>query len=226
LQGPAASTSATTLLNIYATTGGNFNAGPVVNTANGQHVVGTATLNFSDCHNARLTYAFTDGSGRVGAMPLTRLDANVTCDPNNGNGNGTEPGKFLLSGAWYDSTTSGQGLVFDINSVQHVTSAAWYTFAQNGQAIGGGASQRWYTVQASSDNVGAAPVTVKIYSTTGGVFNTPGSGTTTQVGSGSLTYTSCSNLTLSYSFTAGSNSGLAGTMNLQRIGTVPAGCSL
>ncbi|MGH8123220.1 MAG: hypothetical protein ACREPT_10675 [Rudaea sp.] len=230
LTGNVSSSSPTTTLNIVATGGGNFNAGPIINTANGENFVGHATLSFSDCTDGNLSYSFTDGTGRVGNIPLKRLDSNVTCDPTNGNGNGTAPGLFLLSGAWYDPATSGQGLLFDINPVESGTFAAWYTYAPNGQGVGGGASQRWYTLQlpklpsasAGTDTLANIPV----YSAQGGVFNAPGGVTTPQEGSANITFSDCNHLALSYSFNSGTNAGLSSTINLVRVGPAPAGCSL
>lgn len=227
LTGPVTSSSSTATLDIIALTGGNFNGAPVINAADGANYVGHATISFSDCATGTLSYSFTDGSGRVGNIPLTRLDSNVTCDPVNGAGNGTAPGKFLLSGAWYVPSTSGQGVLFDINPVQNITFAAWYTYAPNGQSIGGGASQRWYTLQIGSANVGTSALTnIGIFSTQGGVFDAPGSVTTPQVGTASIAFTNCNALVLNYNFSAGSNAGQSGSINLQRTGPAPAGCSL
>ena len=41
--------------------------------------VGTATLSFDTCSSGQLSYTFTDGTGRTGTIPLTRLTQNVTC---------------------------------------------------------------------------------------------------------------------------------------------------
>jgi hypothetical protein len=42
---------------------------------------------------------------------------------------------------------------------------------------------------------------------------------------GELTFTSCTAATLSFSFIAGSNAGQAGSINLARVGPVPASCT-
>ncbi|TLY50044.1 MAG: hypothetical protein E6K53_11790 [Gammaproteobacteria bacterium] len=234
LQGPATSDSASSTLQIYTSMNGNFNAGPVINAANGQAPVGTAKITFTDCKHGVLNYRITTPASRAalayepeGDIPLTRLDSNVTCDPTNGKGNGTAPGKFLLSGAWFTPNTSGQGVLFDINPVQNITVAAWYTYAPNGQSIGGGASQRWYTLQIPSANVGNAPLNnIGIYSAQGGVFDAPGGITTPLVGTASIAFNNCNSMVLNYSFNAGTNAGLSGTINLQRAGPTPTGCSL
>jgi Leucine-rich repeat (LRR) protein len=227
LTGPVSSSSSTATLDIISPTGGNFNAAPVINSGNSSNYVGHATLNFTDCTHGYLSYSFTDGSGRVGNIPLSRLDSNVTCDPTKGAGNGTAAGTFLLSGGWYTPSTSGQGLLFDINPLTNVTFAGWYTYAPNGQTTNGGASQRWYTLQIGSANVGVTPLNnIGIYSTQGGVFDAPSTVTTPQVGTASIAFNSCSSMVLNYNFTAGTNAGLSGSINLVRVGPAPTGCSL
>ncbi len=220
LQGDATAGGGTYPLTIYATTGGNFNAAPRVSAS----AVGTATLLFASCTDALLTYSFSDGSGRSGFIPLTRLDANVTCSPAGDSGPVSD---FPLSGAWYNQPTSGQGFFFDINPTQNVLFAGWYTYAQNGAQIGGGASQRWYTLQSTAFAPGTTSINnVPIYSTSGGTFNVGGGVTTTPVGTANISFASCSAMTLTYTFTAGANQGLSDTISLQRVGPVPAGCTL
>jgi hypothetical protein len=71
----------------------------------------------------------------------------------------------------------------------------------------------------SIDNVG-------IYESTGGVFDQHATTTTTQVGSASLVFHTCSSLTMTYTFTGGPNAGISGTLDLSRIAAPPAGCTL
>ena len=105
--------------------------------------------------------------------------------------------------------------------------AAWYTYAPNGAAIGGGASQRWYTIQ---DNAFASGTTNKsgmaIYETSGGTFNAGKVSAGAPVGSADLTIASCTSMQLTYAFTAGTNAGRSGTINLARVVGAPAGCRL
>ena len=87
-----------------------------------------------------LTYTFTDGSGRNGSIPLTRLTPNVTCTV------GTAPptnADFALSGNWFAPATAGQGFVFDVNPVSPAVFLTWYTYAPTGQMLGA-AGQRWF----------------------------------------------------------------------------------
>jgi len=220
MQGAVSNTSSISNLTIATGYGGNFNASPAVNGV----VVGQATLQFSDCNSATLNYNFTDGSGRSGTVPLTRLTGNVTCSASGDNGNAA--GGYLLSGNWYDAKTGGQGLIFDINPAQKLLFAAWYTFAPDGQQIGGPGSQRWYVMQgtytAGLNSVTNIPIAIGA----GGVFDNPTPTQTVQVGTANVVFQSCNAITLSYTFAAGTNQGLSGSVNLVRVGPTPAGCSL
>ncbi|MET0231015.1 MAG: S53 family serine peptidase [Rhodanobacteraceae bacterium] len=216
VQGEVDSASDSATLPLYLSQGGNFAAPPSV----GVTPIGEVTFRFSDCNHGTMTYSFTSGSPPEQEIPLTRLGANVSCQPG---GATTPPPSSLLSGAWYDPATSGQGFVLDVNPVQQNLFGAWYTYATNGAAIGGAASQRWYSLQ-TTYAAGAHSVAATIYASTGGVFNDPAHVTTTPVGSGTLTFQSCSAATLAYTFTAGENNGRSGTIPLQRATPVPAGC--
>jgi len=125
-------------------------------------------LTFNDCASASLAFTFSDGSGRSGNVPLTRLTPNVTCSiagaaPTNAD--------FGYSGNWFSAATSGQGFVFELNPNAAVVFFAWYTYAPNGQRQGA-AGQRWYTGQASYAQ-GARSLPVTFYETTGGLFTVP-----------------------------------------------------
>jgi len=218
LQGDAISGAASVPLTIYASTGGNFNAPPKVTAT----PVGSGTLSFSDCGNASFAFNFNDG--RSGTIALTRLDANVTCTSSGDSG---APSNYLLSGAWYNQAASGQGFVFDVNPKLNLFSAAWYTYAPNGASIGGGASERWYTIQ----DLAFAPGTVAkgnlaIYETRGGIFNSGKVGAGSPVGTATITFQSCTSATLGYNFTSGTNAGQSGSIALTRVVGAPAGCSL
>jgi len=203
---------------IYRNTGGNFNAAPVTSPT----AVGTGSLAFSDCNNCTLDYTFSDGSGRAGSIPLTRLTMNVTCavgsvPPTNAD--------FALSGNWFNASTSGQGFVFDANPLSRAFFLTWYTYAPGGQAAGA-AGQRWFTGLSSTFTAGMRTVPLTLYETTGGLFDQvtnplPGS---TPVGSGTVTFGSCSTASLQFNFTGGSSAGSSGTIALTRIGPVPPGC--
>ena len=216
--GNAATGAASAQVTIYSTAGGNFNALPKVSPTQ----VGTGTLQFNDCGSGSFAYNFSDG--RTGNVPLKRLTSNVTCGTSGDNG--TAPGVFLLSGAWYDPNTSGQGFLFEVNSAQNYFAGAWYTFAPNGQAIGGGESLRWYTLQGPFAADSKSITNIGVFTSTGGVFDNATKPTQTQVGTANLTFQNCSVATLTFNFTGGSSAGSSGTINLQRVGPSPSGCNL
>ncbi len=220
LQGNVTATNPVANLTIYAGTGGNFSAPPAVSPV----AVGQATLQFTDCSHGVLRYAFSDGSNRKGFISLARLTGNTTCTPSGDSG---AAGNYLLSGSWYNSSTSGQGLVFNVDPAKTTSplSGGWFTYAPNGQQIGGGASQRWYAIQSNQAAQGNS-YAAAIYEGSGGAFMDPGSKvTTTAVGTANVVFANCSTMSLTYNFTAGTNQGQSGTLNLSRLGPAPAGCS-
>jgi hypothetical protein len=221
IQGSAARASSSTTVPVYATYGGNFNAGPVVTASQ----VGEVTLQFSDCTHGTLTYHLTDGGTRDNTIALTRLGNNITCAQSGDNGN--DASNYLLSGAWYDPNTSGQGLLFAVDPIGNNLFAAWYTFALDGQHLGGGVSQRWFTLQVGAFAPGTATVNaVPIYATTGGVFDNPTQTQIAQVGTANLAFQNCNTMTLAYTFTSGENAGKSGTIALARPIATPASCHL
>ena len=204
------------VLSVYQNVGGNFNAPPVTSGVE----VGQVSVGFSDCVTGQLNYTFTDGSGRVGAIPLTRLTPNVSCAQA---GSTSGDGDFGFSGNWFDPTKSGQGFIVELNSLAKVLFFAWYTYAVNGQELGA-SGQRWYTGQAAYVP-GGRSISLSLYETTGGLFNsTTPAPTSAQVGTGVLTFASCSAATLTFTFSGGSNAGQSGTINLARVGPTPQSC--
>lgn len=222
LQGNVSNTNPVASLSIFADVGGNLNAPPIVSAG---PVLGTATLSLSDCTHGSLTYQFSDGSGRSGTIPLTRLTPNATCATSGDDG--AAPSDYLLSGNWYNPATSGQGLIFDISPAIDNLFAAWYTFEPNGQQIGGGASQDWYTLQTNRFTPTTTSLAgIPIVQTSGGVFDNQATASTVQVGTANITFQSCTAMTLSYVFTSGNDAGQHGSMNLTRAGPTPNGCNL
>ena len=219
-QGEARTGVATASLTIFQNTGGNFNAPP----ATTAQPVGTATLRFDTCTSGELSYTFTDGSGRTGTIPLTPLLQNVTCSVTS-----TYPtnADFALSGTWYGgATTSGQGFSVDVAPNLGAFFLSWFTYVANGTAAGP-AGQRWFTAQGTF-TPGLRVIPVQIFETVGGKFDTvtpAGQTTTVAVGTGTMTYQSCSAATFAYAFTGGSLAGRSGTISLSRVGPVPPGCA-
>jgi hypothetical protein len=217
--GQARSGAANVPITIFQNTGGNFDAPPVTNGV----AVGTGTLSFDSCTSGSLSYTFTDGSGRSGSIPMTRITPNVTCATASAKATSAD---FGLSGNWFDPTTSGQGFVFEVNPLAPVVFFAWYTYSPTGQ-VAGVAGQRWFTGQgAFTPGTHTAPLT--LYETTGGVFDTstPMTQASLAVGTATVTFTSCTSAQLSFNFTGGSSAGKLGMIALTRIGPVPAGCAV
>jgi hypothetical protein len=203
---------------IYQNTGGNFVAPPTTRAV----PVGSGTLSMTSCSAGTFSYAFNDGTGRTGSLPLTRLTQNVTCATS-----GTPPtnADFGYSGNWFDRDTDGQGLVIELNPASRVLFLTWYTYDLNG-ATAGAAGQRWFTAQSATYTPGARTVPVTIYQTTGGLFNQP---TTPEpqsvaVGTGTVTFASCAAVSFAYNLTGGGFAGRAGTLSLTRVGPTPPGC--
>ena len=205
-------------LTIYQNTGGNFDAAPITN---GQ-VVGTATLYFNTCISGSFSYSFSDGTGRVGTIPLTRLTQNETCSATTPYATNAD---FALSGNWFEAATSGQGFTVEVNPISGAFFLAWYTYIPDGTASGA-VGQRWYTALAAF-SPGMRSIPVMIYETIGGIFDTPTppSQSNVLVGTGTMTFQSCLAATFSYNFTGGTSTGLTGTISLSRVGPVPPGCT-
>ena len=205
-------------LAIYQNVGGNFNAGP---TTAGQ-AVGTATLRFDSCTSGQLDYVFSDGTGRIGSIPLTRLTRNMTCAAS---GTPRTNADFAFSGNWFDPATSGQGITVEVNPASNALFFAWYTYAASGAALGP-AGQRWYTGLAPYA-AGSRSVPLTLYETTGGMFDAPTNPAPAPVavGTGTITFQGCANATLAFNFTGGSSSGKSGMIDLVRVGSTPTGCA-
>lgn len=204
---------------IFRNVGGNFNAPPVTTAT----PVGAGTLAFTQCDSGTLTYAFSDGSGRSGSIPLTRITPNVTCAI------GSAPAAdadFALSGNWFDPATSGQGFVFEVNPRAPVFFFAWYTYAPSGQAAGA-SGQRWFTGQAGY-TPGSRTMSLVLFETTGGVFDQPTmpAASTLPVGTSTVTFANCASAQLQFDFTSGSMAGRSGTIALTRVGPAPPGCAV
>lgn len=216
--GQTQSGAANVAVTIFQNTGGNFDAPPLTNPV----AVGRGAVSFDSCTGASLDYTFTDGSGRSGMIPMTRLTPNVTCAVAAAKATNAD---FGLSGNWFDPATSGQGFVFEVNPLAPVVFFAWYTYAPSGQAAGA-AGQRWFTgLGTFTPGTHTAPLT--LYETTGGVFDTPTpiAQATVAAGTATVTFASCTSAQLTFDFTSGSNAGHAGMIALSRVGPVPAGCA-
>lgn len=218
LAGTATSIPGPIALTIYDSQGGFFVSPPQIAAT----PIGTAQITFTDCVNAQLAYQF--NGGPTGNIALERILPNVSCTPSGVPA--TINQDFLRSGSWFDPNTSGQGLYLEMYPGSSWAFGGWYTYAPAGQNVPQ-PRQRWYSLQGSY-TPGSYVMTLPIYETVGGAFNTPvhpgATPQTTEVGSATIHITSCTTLQMSYAFTGGSSAGLSGTMNLVRPGPAPAGC--
>jgi hypothetical protein len=202
---------------IYRNTGGHFDAPP----ATTAEQIGSGTLTFFSCTSALFTYAIDNGPS--GAVPLHPLLANAECD-DGADPDAAPPSDFGFSGAWYDTATSGQGLMVQVDPADAQVFLGWYTYALDG-ATAANTSQRWLSAQSPYD-VGATSMDLDVYATIGGVLDSDqGTVVTTRVGSATLTFTSCTTATFEYDITGGEFSGQNGTIDLSRLGSPLASCA-
>jgi len=216
IQAPLTTSAESVDFPIYQNTGGNFDAPPATTAVQ----VGTGSLAFDSCTSGTFTYAFDDG--RTGTIPITRIMPNVNCVET---GNPTiTPSDFGLSGTYYEPATAGQGMLVEVNPDNAYAFLGWYTYALSGQTSGV-AGQRWITAQAPY-TVGSGTIDLTLYDTTGGTFDSDATTvTTTPIGTGTLTFTSCTTATLDYTLTTGELAGQSDTIPLTRLGSTPASCS-
>lgn len=219
IQGDVNAASPTSDLQIYRFTGGRFDSAQ----ASTPTAVGAAQLRFNDCAHASLDYLFSDGSGRSGTLDLTRISASTACSASGDVDAGGS--QHLFSGTWADPSNNAQGLVLDISPAQNSFFAAWYTFNNNGASGSNASSQRWFTLQTTMPSGARQLSGIQIYVSSGGVFDQQSDTTMKQIGSADLRFLSCSRATLNYRFQSGSGYPASGTLDLSRVGPVPAGCT-
>lgn len=194
-------------LDILSTSGGRFlGADPVESI-----VVGSASLRFASCTEANLSYRFDDGL--AGEIALARLLPDTLCE--NPVGDAPDPRAFTtmnagLSGAWFDPSTPGQGWLFDVVPAAEVLFAAWFTFAEPSDNKIGAVDQRWMTAQGNALGVESE---LMISRTSGGEFDAPQSVSTTNVGSGTVTFLSCTEAIFDFEL----DSGETGSIPLTRL---------
>jgi hypothetical protein len=200
---------------IYQNVGGNFDSPPTTTAV----PVGTGTLTFFSCESGLFTYAF-DG-GLEGSIPIRILLPNVEC----GTTGTPPPSDFGLTGTWYDPTTSGQGILAEVNPIDARVFIGWYTYTL-GHEGGDVSQQRWFSLQGPYD-VGTDQMDLTIYASTGGTFDSGSTVVTTSpVGTATITFLTCFDATLDYAFTDGELAGVSGSIDLTRLGTALTSCPL
>jgi hypothetical protein len=215
-QGDVDTESSEVVLDLYETHGGRFAAPPPPTTQR----VGTVTLSLVDCWHGSLRYDFDDQRVDYGRIPIRRLIANANCTLNGDAPPPTDSSR--LSGAWYDPSLTGQGLIVDISPEQGTLFAAWYTFRPGFTAVDPEHELQWYYMQANGVGPDSTAVRdVPIYQPPEGAFLGPQTGADTLVGHADFVFDGCDALTVSYRF---NSSGQVQTMHLARLGPSVRGC--
>ncbi len=98
-----------------------------------------------------------------------------------------------LTGAWYQPSTSGQGMLINIHTESNLFFMAWFTYDDE---IAG--EHRWLTVQGGLGDTNL--ITAPIINTTGGVFNASNPVTNATVGQATLKFSDCTHASMDYSF--------------------------
>jgi V8-like Glu-specific endopeptidase len=126
-----------------------------------------------------------------------------------------------LSGSWYQPETSGQGFLLDIAPEQNIIFAGWYTYAGAGsnasEKESSGPRHRWFSLSAPYI-AGQTSSSVTIYRNTGGNFDAPPITTGVVVGSGTLTFQSCTTGRLDYQINL-DGTPRSGSIPLSRLGS-------
>lgn len=121
-----------------------------------------------------------------------------------------------ISGAWFNPPTSGQGFLIDVEPQTQFMFVAWFTYERAGATTSAGklgaTDHRWLTAQGTYTGDTA---TLQLFRTTGGRFDQGGGTSTTNVGTLTLRFESCTAGTASYAITT--DGGLAGNIPIQRV---------
>jgi sugar lactone lactonase YvrE len=181
-------------LEIVETLGGQFDDPQAVNNTS----AGTATVTFNDCEQGLLAFAFDDG--RSGQFPMERVipGSGDTCQQKSGISVEAVDINAGMDGAWFESTTSGQGFFIDSYPDPeggNFIFVSWFTYG-NGTASG----QRWLTAQGGFTGSSAA---IDVMETTCGSLNASLPTTTVKVGTMNIEFTDCNHAELTYSLDDG-----------------------
>lgn len=212
VQAPFSTGQTSIQLTINRNTGGNFNAPPITQAV----TVGTARLTFQSCTSGRFDYELNlDGTMRRGSIPLSRLGSDAYCAQGwtpsfSFSGSGISP---ALNGSWYAPSTSGQGLQFSfLPQNGNLANLSWFTYDLNGQSAGSN-GQRWYTLSGNYTPGSPQTSNLAIYQNSNGNFDAAPVTNAVQIGTATLSFSSCSTATLTYSIPGRPN----GSIALQRL---------
>jgi len=113
------------------------------------------------------------------------------------------------SGAWFNSETSGQGQLIDVEPEEQYMFLSWFTYTD--AASDNPNEQQWYTAQG---NYSGNTANLDLFETLGGRFDDPQEVTTTQVGNATVTFDDCGQGQMTYNF---GEDGRQGQFPLQRV---------
>ena len=113
------------------------------------------------------------------------------------------------AGAWFNSATSGQGQLIDVEPESQFMFVSWFTYTD--AASDNPNEQQWYTAQG---NYTGNTAVLDLFETLGGKFDDPKEVTTTRVGEVTLSFSDCEQGQMTYSL---DEEGLQGTFPLLRV---------
>lgn len=177
--------------------------------------------------------SFTNGPPSSGNWTYSRVfdlagEYGYYCQPHGGPGGagmagkivvqgGTPPPTFAINygigGTWYNPATSGQGFLLEVVPSANALALGWFT---------------WGTTAGQHDWVSAfGPIsgdsaTVTLQRSTGGRFNDPTPIASSNVGTATFRFTSCTEGTVTFTRT---DTGTSGTIAIQRLTPTPAACT-
>lgn len=122
-----------------------------------------------------------------------------------------------FSGIWYNTNTSGQGMMIEIDAQRSFAFAGWYTYDVNGQpGPDAQRQQRWYSATSNYSPTDTARA-MTVYRNTGGQFDNPPMTTGVPIGTATLSFQSCTTGKFDYQINAdGENR--SGSIPLTRLG--------
>jgi uncharacterized protein (DUF885 family) len=194
-------------LTIYQTRNGVFDDPAAVSTA----AVGSAVIEFNTCTKGSLTYDL-PGIGLSEKIPLSKLLADEICTgidngdivrqtsgtPGTDSSYTTQESNYGLIGGWYNTTTPGQGFLFDFLLDRQYMFVAAFTFDTASPQAGGtisGAEQRWFTAEG---NYSGNRADLTIYQTRDSGVDSSDEITTTAVGTMTIEFASCTTANLTH----------------------------
>lgn len=132
--------------------------------------------------------------------------------------NTTHQPQWGHSGSWYNPETSGQGFALEINPINELVVAEWFTYASDGHGKGA-SSNRWYMQSGSYDPNSSSQdsVNLDIYQVTGGRFNRTNTVDQKVIGTAKLRFFDCDTAHIEYDFYSGYNASRHGYIPLTRL---------